>query len=343
MNNGGMRCAYRPFASAFQRTRVARIFSPEAIRVFPRLERFMTSPKADSQSLDLKQYIRDIPDFPKPGILFRDVTPLLSNAGGVSRGDPPAGRTVSRPEDRYDRRGGSSRLHLCGTAARSSSAAGFVPVRKPGKLPFERLTYHYALEYGSDTLEMHVDAVATGHNVLVVDDLLATGGTVKACCELVEADRGDHRRVRLRHRADGAERGRSDSALRIVQHYQVLAGAGGVLEPRVEGVGTRSQSLENFIVVTARGKDGRNRMPRLDGLASRGNVREVGPERTLRNHDLAAGVHDQLAGTGFVRWILKRRRIGGQCSASAGCDMSGQQRPAVHALAALRPTPCSVD
>jgi adenine phosphoribosyltransferase len=64
--------------------------------------------------------------------------------------------------------------------------AGFVPIRKPGKLPFDTHAFHYDLEYGSDTLEMHVDAVATGHNVLVVDDLLATGGTVKACCELLK-------------------------------------------------------------------------------------------------------------------------------------------------------------
>jgi adenine phosphoribosyltransferase len=145
----------------------------------------MSSTLTDSRALDLKQFIRDIPDFPKPGILFRDVTPLLSNAEAFREvirrlAEPYRGKKIDTIV------AAEARGFIFAAPLAVELGTGFVPVRKPGKLPFERLTYHYALEYGSDTLEMHVDAVATGHNVLVVDDLLATGGTVKACCELLK-------------------------------------------------------------------------------------------------------------------------------------------------------------
>jgi adenine phosphoribosyltransferase len=135
--------------------------------------------------LDLKAYIRDIPDFPKPGILFRDITPLLA--------DPAAFREcIRRLAEPY--RGqkidsivaAEARGFIFAAPLAIELKTGFVPVRKPGKLPFERLSYHYALEYGTDTLEMHVDGVTNNQNVLVVDDLLATGGTVLACCELLK-------------------------------------------------------------------------------------------------------------------------------------------------------------
>ena len=135
--------------------------------------------------LDLKDYIRDIPDFPKPGIMFRDITPLL--------GSPDAFRETTRLlADRYRDAGITS---VCAAEARGfifaaplamELNASFVPVRKPGKLPFETESLEYDLEYGTDTLEMHVDAVKPGERVLIVDDLLATGGTMEACVKLAQ-------------------------------------------------------------------------------------------------------------------------------------------------------------
>jgi adenine phosphoribosyltransferase len=136
-------------------------------------------------ALDLKKYIRDIPDFPKPGILFRDITPLLAHPGAFREAirrlaEPFRGRKIDSIV------AAEARGFIFAAPLAIELGTGFVPVRKPGKLPFERLSYHYALEYGTDTLEMHVDGVTHGQNVLVVDDLLATGGTVLACCELLK-------------------------------------------------------------------------------------------------------------------------------------------------------------
>ena len=132
---------------------------------------------------DLKQFIRNIPGFPKPGINFRDITPLLSQ--------PDAFRsTVQQLADHYRDAGITA---VCAAEARGfifaaplalELNAAFVPVRKPGKLPFDTQSFHYELEYGSDTLEMHTDAVHSGDRVLLVDDLLATGGTMAACVHL---------------------------------------------------------------------------------------------------------------------------------------------------------------
>jgi adenine phosphoribosyltransferase len=137
-----------------------------------------------STELDLKKYIRDIPDFPKPGILFRDITPLLAA--------PEAFREVIRRlAERYrDEKidvivAAEARGFIFAAPLAVELSAGFVPVRKPGKLPFDTHTFQYDLEYGSDTLQMHVDGVKAGQRVLVVDDLLATGGTVGACCKLL--------------------------------------------------------------------------------------------------------------------------------------------------------------
>ncbi len=136
-------------------------------------------------TIDLKKYIRDIPDFPKPGILFRDITPLLAA--------PEALREVIRRfADRYRSRNidvvvaAEARGFLFATPLALELNVGFVPVRKPGKLPFDTHAFHYELEYGHDTLEMHIDGISSGQNVLLVDDLLATGGTVDACVRLVE-------------------------------------------------------------------------------------------------------------------------------------------------------------
>jgi adenine phosphoribosyltransferase len=134
--------------------------------------------------LDLKKYIRDIPDFPKPGIMFRDITPLLAA--------PEAFREVIRRlADKYRHErvdaivAAEARGFIFAAPLAIELSAGFVPVRKPGKLPFSTHTFQYDLEYGSDTLQMHVDGVKAGQRVLVVDDLLATGGTVGACCKLI--------------------------------------------------------------------------------------------------------------------------------------------------------------
>lgn len=134
---------------------------------------------------DLTKYIRDIPDFPKPGILFKDITPLLAS--------PEAFReTIRQMADRY--RGqkidavvaAEARGFIFAAPLALELNAGFVPIRKPGKLPFDTHAFHYELEYGTDTLEIHIDGVSPGQNVLMVDDLLATGGTIAACCNLVE-------------------------------------------------------------------------------------------------------------------------------------------------------------
>ena len=136
-------------------------------------------------TLDLKSYVRDIPDFPKPGILFRDITPLLANAVAFRE-------TIRRMAEPY--RGekidaivaAEARGFIFAAPLAIELGAGFVPVRKPGKLPHTKLSHQYDLEYGSDTLEIHVDGVAQGSRVLILDDLLATGGTVGACCKMVE-------------------------------------------------------------------------------------------------------------------------------------------------------------
>jgi adenine phosphoribosyltransferase len=132
----------------------------------------------------LEPLIREIPDFPKPGILFRDITPLLADAAGLAL----AVELMANPyrKSHIDLVvGAESRGFIFGTAIAQSLNAGFVPVRKPGKLPHSKMSKTYALEYGNDSLEMHADALHGEHRVLMVDDLLATGGTMKACCDLV--------------------------------------------------------------------------------------------------------------------------------------------------------------
>jgi adenine phosphoribosyltransferase len=133
--------------------------------------------------MDLRRYVRDIPDFPKPGILFRDITPLLA--------DGPALRwTVDHLAERYRGTvdmvlGIESRGFLIGSALAYALGVGIAIVRKPGKLPAEKLSAEYDLEYGSDVLEIHRDAFGHAARVLIVDDLLATGGTASAAIELV--------------------------------------------------------------------------------------------------------------------------------------------------------------
>jgi adenine phosphoribosyltransferase len=135
--------------------------------------------------LDLRAFIRDIPDFPKPGIVFRDITPLMADAGAL---DEAVRRLadLARPLRPDVVVAAEARGFLLGAALARELKAGFVLARKPGKLPYETVRAEYMLEYGTDALEVHSDAMAHGARVLVHDDLLATGGTAKALCELVE-------------------------------------------------------------------------------------------------------------------------------------------------------------
>jgi adenine phosphoribosyltransferase len=132
----------------------------------------------------LHALIRDVPDFPKPGIVFKDITPMLADPSGL-------GLAVELMANPFRKAkvdlvcGAESRGFIFGTAIAQTLGAGFVPLRKPGKLPSRRITAEYDLEYGTDKLEVHADAVHKGQRVLMVDDLLATGGTMQASCQLL--------------------------------------------------------------------------------------------------------------------------------------------------------------
>ncbi len=132
----------------------------------------------------LVRLIRDVPDFPKPGILFRDITPLLADPSGLALSiELLANPYRSQHVDLVV--GAESRGFIFGTAVACCLSAGFGLVRKPGKLPSKTLSMTYDLEYGTDTLQMHADAIKPGQRVLIVDDVLATGGTMRACVDLV--------------------------------------------------------------------------------------------------------------------------------------------------------------
>lgn len=138
---------------------------------------------------NLKQLIREVPGFPKPGILFYDITTLLKNADGLRAViDQLAAQYRDTPVDTVI--GIEARGFIFAPALAYALKAGFVPVRKPKKLPAECVSISYDLEYGSDTLQMHSDAVGNGHRVLIIDDLLATGGTASAVAQMVEQQGG---------------------------------------------------------------------------------------------------------------------------------------------------------
>jgi adenine phosphoribosyltransferase len=143
------------------------------------------APGACEGDARLRELIREIADFPKPGIGFKDITPLLADPGAFAQAVGSLAR-YARPLDVDCVVAAEARGFLLGPALALELGAGFVLARKPGKLPYETVSAEYLLEYGAAQLEMHTDAVHSGTRVLVHDDLLATGGTAKALCELVE-------------------------------------------------------------------------------------------------------------------------------------------------------------
>ena len=135
--------------------------------------------------IELAEYIRDIPDFPKQGIIFKDITPLLADPRALAH----AANLLAEPYASADVElvtGIESRGFIFGALVASRLGAGFVPLRKPGKLPGETISQTYDLEYGTDAVEIHADAIRPDQKVLMIDDLLATGGTMAAACRLVE-------------------------------------------------------------------------------------------------------------------------------------------------------------
>ncbi|MBI4652597.1 adenine phosphoribosyltransferase [Candidatus Desantisbacteria bacterium] len=134
--------------------------------------------------MDLKKYIRDIPDFPKKGIIFKDITTLLINGKALKY-------VINKMAEQYKNDkidavvGVESRGFIVGSALAYKMGVGFIPIRKPGKLPYKTIKATYALEYGTDSIEIHEDAIKPSQNILIVDDLLATGGTAGAVVELV--------------------------------------------------------------------------------------------------------------------------------------------------------------
>jgi adenine phosphoribosyltransferase len=140
---------------------------------------------ASQRPLDLRAFVRDIPDFPRPGIVFKDITPLLLDRDALGHA-VGALVEIAKPLEPELVVAAEARGFILGAALALELGVGFVPARKPGKLPHQVASAEYVLEYGLDALEVHADAFAGGARVLVHDDLLATGGTARALCELVE-------------------------------------------------------------------------------------------------------------------------------------------------------------
>jgi adenine phosphoribosyltransferase len=141
---------------------------------------------AGAATIDLRDYIRDIPDFPKPGVTFKDITPLLSHpeafVAAIDQLDQVFnGRRIDAIA------AAEARGFIFGAPLALRLGAGFVPIRKPGKLPYATIALEYQLEYGKDRLEVHTDAFGAGRRVLLIDDVLATGGTMRACRDLVQS------------------------------------------------------------------------------------------------------------------------------------------------------------
>ena len=142
----------------------------------------------------LKDLIADVPDFPQPGIVFKDITPLLADPAGLALAVELMANPFRDADIDYVV-GAESRGFIFGIAIAQSLSAGFIPIRKPGKLPRRTVSAEYTLEYGVDKVEMHADAIRPGQRILIVDDLVATGGTLGACRKLVADLGGDVRGV----------------------------------------------------------------------------------------------------------------------------------------------------
>lgn len=136
-------------------------------------------------ALELARFIRDIPDFPEPGIVFKDITPLLLHAEALDQAVNGLAR-LAEPLDVDFVLAAEARGFILGGALARALGSGFIPARRPGKLPHDTISAEYSLEYGVNALEMHADALAGGARVLLHDDLLATGGTALALCQLAE-------------------------------------------------------------------------------------------------------------------------------------------------------------
>ena len=141
--------------------------------------------KMAKEEIDLKKYIRSIPDWPKKGILFRDITPLLADHGALTKATEALCSDFRGAGIEYVA-AVEARGFIFGAAVAEKLGAGFVPIRKKGKLPAKTESITYDLEYGTDTLQVHVDAIKNNAKVLMVDDLLATGGTMASACKLIE-------------------------------------------------------------------------------------------------------------------------------------------------------------
>lgn len=136
--------------------------------------------------MDLNDYVRDVPDFPRPGVSFKDITPLLADAGALRYTIAHLANEVADYE--FDKIAAiESRGFIFGAALAKEFTVGFIPIRKPGKLPWKTTKVEYVLEYGSDAIEIHQDAIAGEDRVLLVDDLLATGGTLQGSIRLIES------------------------------------------------------------------------------------------------------------------------------------------------------------
>ncbi|MEF3279457.1 MAG: adenine phosphoribosyltransferase [Elusimicrobiota bacterium] len=145
----------------------------------------MTDTKEQKLATEIKKLIRDVPDFPKPGIIFKDIMPFLANNKSFKK-------TIKNLSLRYKNKniskviGIEARGFILAAPLALEIGAGFIPVRKKGKLPYKTVSISYDLEYGQDTLQIHEDALKKGENVIIVDDVLATGGTANAVCKLIE-------------------------------------------------------------------------------------------------------------------------------------------------------------